>query len=412
MKETEEKNGINKILITAIFMILIIFLVTNSTKILNNSTEVFVVTNGSLYSEEPAEGYLLREETVLQGESYKNGMVKVLSDGERAAKSQVVFRYYSNSEETIMNQIDKLDEEINEIIANSGINLVPSSDIASLDLQIEDTLDSMHNINYLQQIQENKNKIEAYISKKAQITGNLSPENSYIKTLTAQRDVLEKQLEEGSEIIYAPTPGLASYRIDGLEDVLKVDNFDYLTTELLNSFGLKVGASTPLNNEKGKIVNNFECFIATSINTEKAMNAKVGDIVTIRLSTSDEIDAEIVYIKEEENNRILVFKIEEKIADLLEYRKISFDIIWWKYTGLKISNSCILEETKNDNEISYVEKNKAGYKEKILVKVLRQNDSYSIVINYEDDELRELGYTEEEISDIGNIKLYDEIISY
>lgn len=412
MKETEEKTGINKILVIAIFMILIIFLVTNSTKILNKATEIFVVTNGSLYSEEPAEGYLLREETVLQGENYKNGMVKILSDGERAAKSQIVFRYYSNNEETIMNQIDKLDEEINEIIANTGINLVPSSDISSLDLQIEETLESMHNINYLQQINENKNKIEAYISKKAQITGSLSPENSYIKTLTSQRDELEKQLEKGSEIISAPVPGLASYRIDGLEDVLKVDNFDYLTTELLNSFELKVGASTPLNNEKGKIVNNFECFIATSINSEKAMNAKVGDEVTIRLSTSDEIDAEIVYIKEEENNRILVFKIEEKIEDLLEYRKISFDIIWWKYTGLKISNSCILEETKNDNEISYVEKNKAGYKEKILVKVLRQNDSYSIVINYEDDELREFGYTEEEISDFGNIKLYDEIISY
>lgn len=411
MKETTEKTGINKILVIIICMILVIFLVINSTKILSNSTEVFVATNGSLYSEEPAEGYLLRDEIILQGENYKNGMVKVLSDGERAAKSQVVFRYYSNSEETIMKQIDELDEEINEIIANSGINIV-SSDIPSLDAQIEDTLDSIHNINYLQQIQENKNKIEAYISKKAKITGALSPEDSYIKTLTSQRDALERKLEEDSEIIYAPKPGLASYRIDGLEDVLKVDNFEYLTTELLESFKLKVGASTPLNNEKGKIVNNFECFVATSINTEKAMNAKVGDLVTIRLSTSDEIEAEIVYIKEEENNRILVFKIEEKIANLLEYRKISFDIIWWKYTGLKISNSCILEETKNDNEISYIEKNKAGYKEKIPVKVLRQNDSYSIVINYEDEELKELGYTDKEISNMGNIKLYDEIISY
>ncbi len=411
MKETEEKTGINKIIITAICMLLVIFLVTNSTKILKKSNEVIVATNGSLYSEEPAEGYLLRDETVLEGENYKNGMVKVLSDGERAAKSQIVFRYYSNSEENIMKQIDELDEEINEIIANSGINIV-SSDIPSLNSQIEDSLDSIHNINYLQQIQENKNKIEAYISKKAKITGALSPEDSYIKTLTNKRDELEKKLEQDSEIIYAPKSGLASYRIDGLEEVLKVDNFDYLTTELLNSFKLKVGASTPLNNEKGKIVNNFEGFIATPINTEKAMNSKVGDTVTIRLSTSDEIDAEIVYIKEEENNRILVFKIEEKIAELLEYRKITFDIIWWKYTGLKINNSCILEETKNDNEISYVEKNKVGYKEKIPVKVLRQNDSYSIVVNYESEELIELGYTDEEISDMGKIKLYDEIISY
>ena len=142
------------------------------------------------------------------------------------------------------------------------------------------------------------------------------------------------------------------------------------------------------------------------MNTEKAMIAQVGDKVSLRLSNSDEIEAEIIYIKEEDEKRILVFKIEEDVTDLLEYRKISFDVIWWKYTGWKISNSCVLEE----NDQTYVERNTTGYTEKIPVKVLRQNDTYSIVENYTDDELRELGYTDEEISDIKKIKLYDEII--
>lgn len=411
MRETQDKNEKNKIITTAIFMITILVLIVNSTNLLKKSAEVFVVAEGSLYYEEPAEGYIIRDEVVLQGETYKNGMVKVISDGERVAKDQIVFRYYSSSEEAIMKQINDIDEEINEIIENSGFPFV-SSDISSLNSQIEESIDSMRDVNYLQTIYENKNKIEAYISKKAQITGSLSPDDSYLKQLTNQRNSLEKELENGSEIIKAPRPGSASYRVDGLEDVLKVDNFDYLSTELLDSFELKVGASTPLSNEKGKIVNNFECYIATSINTEKSMTAKVGDTVTLRLSTSDEVDAEIAYIKEEENNRILVFKIDEKIEDLLEYRKISMDIIWWEYTGWKISNSCILETTKNDNEISYVEKNRAGYVEKILIKVLRQNENYSIVKNYEKEELREIGYTEEEISEMGNINLYDEIIQH
>jgi len=411
VKKTQEKNGDNRILIITAFMILIIILVTNSSKILTKAVDVSVVENGSLSYEESAEGYIIRDEVILQGENYKNGMAKVISDGERTAKSQIVFRYYSSSEESIMKQIDELDEEINEIIENSGIDL-PSSDISSLDEQIEDTIDSMNNINYLQEIQVNKNKIEAYISKKAQITGNLSPEDSYLKTLTTQRKNLEKELENGSEMMYAPKAGLVSYRVDGLEDVLKIDNFEYLNSELLNSFELKIGASIPINNEKGKIVNNFEGYIASSINTEKAMTAKVGDVVTLRLSNSDEIDAEIVYIKEEDNNRILVLKIEENISDLLEYRKISFDIIWWNYDGLKISNSCILEENINGHEISYVEKNKAGYTEKMYVKVLRQNETYSVVENYEKEELISFGFTEDEIKDLDKIKLYDEIISY
>ena len=387
MKEDQKKVSAIKILITIIFMIFFIVLVTNSTHILQNQLDFSIVTKGSLYYEETTEGYIIRDEIVLQGENYKNGMVQILSDGERAAKGERIFRYYSNSEENILDEIQKLDEEINELIDPTGLSGLSSvaTDISSLEKQIETTIDNMYNLNYLQDISENKNKIDAYISKKTQITGNASPEDSYVKTLVNRRNELENALDNGSEIITAPVSGITSYRVDELEEILKVNNkdFSYLTTELLDSFELKVGATVPLSSEKGKIVNNFKCYIATPISTEKSMAAAVGDKVTLRLSTS-----------------------EENIDKLLEYRKISFDIVWWKYTGLKVSNSALIEE---DDKV-YVERSKAGYTEKILVKVLRQNDTYSIVENYEDEELQELGYTDDEISKMGKINVYDEIV--
>ena len=409
MKEDQKKVSAIKILITIIFMIFFIVLVTNSTHILQNQLDFSIVTKGSLYYEETTEGYIIRDEIVLQGENYKNGMVQILSDGERAAKGERIFRYYSNSEENILDEIQKLDEEINELIDPTGLSGISSvaTDISSLEKQIETTIDNMYNLNYLQDISENKNKIDAYISKKTQITGNASPEDSYVKTLVNRRNELENALDNGSEIITAPVSGITSYRVDELEEILKVNNkdFSYLTTELLDSFELKVGATVPLSSEKGKIVNNFKCYIATPISTEKSMAAAVGDKVTLRLSTSEEISAQIVYIKEEENSRIIVFEFDENIDKLLEYRKISFDIVWWKYTGLKVSNSALIE----DDDKVYVERSKAGYTEKILVKVLRQNDTYSIVENYEDEELQELGYTDDEISKMGKINVYDEI---
>jgi len=372
---------------------------------LKKPTDVFIVANGSLSYEEPAEGYIIRDEVILQGENYKNGIVQILSDGERVANGEAFFRYYSNSEENILNQIAELDEEINEVIESSNLNLV-SSDIASIEKQMEETIDLMYKVNYLQKNQENKNKIEAYISKKAQITGVASPTNSYVRILTDKRIELEKKLEEGSELVKSPRSGLVSYRVDGLEEILKTDNFDYLTTELLNSFDLKVGATIPLSNEKGKVVDNFMSYIAVSMDTEKSMSAQIGDNVTIRLSNSDELQAEIVYIKDEEENRIIVFKITQDIDELLQYRKITMDVVWWKYSGLKVSNSALIEE---DDKV-YVERNKTGFPEKILVKVLRQNDTYSIVENYEDEELKALGYTDEEISKREKIDLYDEIV--
>lgn len=407
MKEAQKNGNFITVIITLIFMIFFIMLVTNGTKILQKPTDVFIVSNGSLSYEELAEGYIIRNETILQGENYKNGMVQILSDGERAAKNDEVFRYYSNSEENILKQISELDEEINELIETNNLSLV-TSDIASIENQIENTIDLMYNVNYLQKNQENKNKIEAYISRRTQITGVASPSDSYVRILTDKRRELENSLKAGSETVTSPKSGLASYRVDGLEETLKTDNFDYLSTDLLNSFELKVGATIPLSNEKGKIVDNFVSYIAVITDTEKGLSSKIGDKVTLRLSNSNEIEAKINYIKDEDKNRIIVFEITDDIDDLLEYRKISIDIVWWKYSGLKVSNSALIEE---DDKV-YVEKSKAGYTEKILVKVLRQNDTYSIVENYEDEELKELGYSEEEISnmDENKINLYDEIV--
>ena len=410
---SKKENGkLNKIKVigTLFFMVACIFFVTCSTQILKQPNDIFIVEKGSISYEEGTEAYILRNETVLQGENYKNGMVQIASENERVAKGEKVFRYYSDGEEDLIEQISELDTKINEAIANSGLkSLSSASDIVNLESQIESNLENMYRINEIQKIQEYKKKIENFMSKKAQRSGEASPEGSEVKNLIEQRSALEKTVYSSSELITTDRAGLVSYKVDGLEEILKVDNFSYLNKELLDSFDLKVGAVIPQSAEKGKIVNNYECYIAVCMNTERALSAKEGEKVSIRLSNTDEVSAEIVYTSESDNNgRILVFKIKDDVEKLIEYRKISLDIIWWKYTGFKVSNDAILK----DGDKTYIERSKAGYTDKILVKVERQNETYSIVKNYTNDELIELGYTEEEVSDMKNLKLklYDEII--
>ncbi len=410
---SKKENGkLNKIKVigTLFFMVACIFFVTCSTQILKQPNDIFIVEKGSISYEEGTEAYILRDETVLQGENYKNGMVQIASENERVAKGEKVFRYYSDGEEDLIEQISELDTKINEAIANSGLkSLSSASDIVNLESQIESNLENMYRINEIQKIQEYKKKIENFMSKKAQISGEASPEGSEVKNLIEKRSALERTVYSSSELITTDRAGLVSYKVDGLEEILKVDDFNYLNKELLDSFDLKVGAVIPQSAEKGKIVNNYECYIAVCMNTERALSAKEGEKVSIRLSNTDEVSAEIVYTSESDNNgRILVFKIKDDVEKIIEYRKISLDIIWWKYTGFKVSNDAILK----DGDKTYIERSKAGYTDKILVKVERQNETYSIVKNYTNDELIELGYTEEEVSDMKNLKLklYDEII--
>lgn len=145
----------------------------------------------------------------------------------------------------------------------------------------------------------------------------------------------------------------------------------------------------------------------------------VGDNVTLRLSNSEEIPAEIVYIIEEDNSRLIIFKINSGLEMLANYRKVTFDVIWWSYSGLKIPNTALVCEKAKENsqmagqDIYFVIRNRAGYTDKIPVKVLKQNSSYSIINNYESTELKEkYGYTADEIKALKSIVLHDEIMIY
>lgn len=103
---------------------------------------------------------------------------------------------------------------------------------------------------------------------------------------------------------------------------------------------------------------------------------------------------------------MLILKTNKATEELVSYRKISVDVIWWKYSGLKITNSAIIEE----GGLNYVLRNRTGYKDKILVKIEKQNKNYSIITNYTPEELLSLGYDKEEIFAMKSITLYDEIV--
>lgn len=132
---------------------------------------------------------------------------------------------------------------------------------------------------------------------------------------------------------------------------------------------------------------------------------KFGDRVKIQISSEQIITSEIVHINEEDKNRVIVFKVNDLPERMINYRKISVDVIWWEDSGLKVPNSALIEE----NGKMYVTKNRADYKVKVLVKVLRQNDAYAIVDNYTTQELQDMGYSYDEIQGMYSIRQYDRV---
>lgn len=368
-------------------------------------TASFRIEEGKVTVEETAIGYIIRDETVMKGNTTSNGMVQIKTEGEKVAKNEPVFRYYSQNEEQLEKQIEDLDKQISE--ASKELTNRFSSDIKTLDKEIESNLQKIYKTNNMQEIENYKKNINNAMSKKSKIAGKDSTAGAYLNKLNEQRRQLENTLNSASEKIFASRSGIVSYKIDGLEDKLKVENFTTLTEEYLNSLNLKTGQVVANSTTSGKVVDNVNCYIATIMDKNKTHDINIESKgIKVRLSNAQEVSADIEYVSEQPNNKMLIIlKVDRQIEELLNYRKISFSIIFSSKQGLKVPNSAII----SDNNLAYVVRNRNGYFDKILVKVIEKNDSYAIIDKYTTEELQALGMSSDEIRNLKSVTLYDEI---
>lgn len=392
-----------KIAIIIVFLIILFFALRAIFTLISNPANSFAVREGTISKEETDVGYIIRSESVVVGNNYKNGMQKIIDEGQKAAKGENIFRYYSNGEDDIKNKIADLDKQIEELMQNNTENLL-SADTKLLNTNIESQLNSVNKLNSIQKISKIKKDLTESLKKKAEIAGDLSPKGSKLKELVNQRADYENQLSKNAEYISAPASGLVSYRVDGFEDTLNTSDFSKYNIKFLNNLNIKSGQIISESTEEGKIVDNYDCYIAFNSKTNEAKSAKVNDKVTIVLPSAKKVSAKIAYlINEDDGSVTMFFNINEGIEELLSYRKTSFDIIWWNATGYKVPNSSII----TDNNLNYVIRTKNGYLERVLVKIKKQTDDYSIVTNYSSSEIKELNIADNAKT---SIVLYDEIL--
>ena len=157
MKKEKRKINTKKyavlIIVILAFLCYLIYRVCN---LIANPTDTFIVENGKLSSEETLQGYIIRDEVVLKGNNYKNGIFQIKAEGEKVAKGEAIFRYYTSGEEELTKKIKDLDVKIQETWENETDVLNSSGDIKILEQQIENKLNEMYHINDIQKMKEYK----------------------------------------------------------------------------------------------------------------------------------------------------------------------------------------------------------------------------------------------------------------
>lgn len=250
-EDLKNKKFEKRHIIYIIFAIIVIYIFYSIFLLVRKPTDTVTINSGVVTLEESATGYIIREEQVLKGNNYKNGLTAIVSEGERAAKGQTIFRYSSGQEDEIKAKIEEVNLKLQDALAKQTV-ITPTTDIKNLEKQIDEKTQNLRNLTDIHTITEYKKEIEELASKKAKIVGALSQSGAYIQELTKQKEQYEAQLISDSEYITAPVSGVVSYRVDGLEDALSTNDLSNLTEEKLENLGLKTGKIISTSQEARK----------------------------------------------------------------------------------------------------------------------------------------------------------------
>lgn len=250
-EDLKNKKFEKRHIIYIIFAVIVIYIFYSIFLLVRKPTDTVTINSGVVTLEESATGYIIREEQVLKGNNYKNGLTAIVSEGERAAKGQTIFRYSSGQEDEIKAKIEEVNLKLQDALAKQTV-ITPTTDIKNLEKQIDEKMQNLRNLTDIHTITEYKKEIEELASKKAKIVGTLSQSGAYIQELTKQKEQYEAQLISDSEYITAPVSGVVSYRVDGLEDALSTNDLSNLTEEKLENLGLKTGKIISTSQEARK----------------------------------------------------------------------------------------------------------------------------------------------------------------
>lgn len=358
-----------------------------------NSDEKYLVKEEKIEYSTICTAFVLKDETVIDIDKSKV-FVPIIAEGGRVAKNEIIATYRGQEYKNYISNLEKMDAEIAE--AMKSVEVEYSTELQNLDNQIINTIKKYQSKTSYTDIQESNTIIKRLSSKRAELIGEYSPKGAYIKELIAKRNEYEESSKTSNDNIKATGSGQVTYTIDGLEESMNMDKINKLNYEDLKEIikGKKDSVSSI------KITNNYEAYIMVKVNDVDDSNIELGKQYTLRLidSTASEFVGELVRKNNVEEGLELVFKIRNKVENLLNLREIELEMVWKTYKGMVVPNNAI----KTDGKNKYVTIIYGGKYIDVRINVDKQNSKKAVVSNIDT----------KQGSNAYKLEIYDQIVIY
>lgn len=393
------KSNIKVIIVFILILCFVIFFFSRNS--LKKKT-TYTVVDGTIEQSDETNLYVLKNETLVDYDSTQP-VTAIVDQGKRTAKGEAIATYKSENYDDNQSKIDDIDKQIQTLVKD----LPPtySADISNIDNEILKYSTQIQNETSYTKMQEYKAKLDELAYKKITVIANTTPDSSAIRDLVNQREELVNIGKQSSNNIWSPVSGLVTYKIDGLENSYEYNNIPSYDIQDFENIISKYDGT--INSEFGiKIVDNYNIYFL--VKTKRGDNdqyIKQGTNYTIRIADLENKNICATLIKNIQNEECnySLFEIDNEIDDVIDYRKLSCEIVWNTFSGMAVPMNAIYNN--EEKGYSYVLMVYGADYVEVPVKILQSSDSIAIVENLTQEELNSIGYTKGFV-----LELYDELV--
>ncbi len=284
-------------------------------------------------------GVIVREEKHVLG-AQGGTLHFVTQDGSRVAKGGIIADIYQSADASVtVSKIAELQKSIDDIKEMQSYNDVQAADLSLANTKVKNALNALvrgsANGNY-SDVGDDSGTLLNALNRRQLITGEQSDFSAQLATLNEQLQSLESALPAAIGNIKAENSGYFVSSSDGYETVLSGLDIANITPEFLDTMS---PAAVPAD-AIGKIVSDYQWYIAAKVPINESLKYKEGDTLIARtiLKSTPELSVKVekINISEESDNAVIVLSCQQMNSELATMRTGVITLVSKTYTGLKI----------------------------------------------------------------------------
>lgn len=289
-------------------------------------------------------GVIIRQENIILSDT-QGVLHYVTNDGSRVSKGGTVASVYDNADASItVNRISELEAQIKDIEELQGYNDLQASDLELVNQKINNALSRLITGNSAGNFSGSaaaSAELLSAINRRQMITGEHTDFSQKLSALNSELSSLKAALPAAKGTIRSEHSGYFVSAVDGFEGLLSGSELDRITPEFLKN----MKASEVPQNVIGKVVSDYEWYIAAKVTLNESVRYKEGDSLIIKTAvrSNPELPVKVkqINISSSSDSAVVIFSCQQMSSELASMRSGAMTVVSEIYEGLKVSKRAL-----------------------------------------------------------------------